>query len=247
MDSIIPSEAQLETMRARLRDVREEIADAAKRSGRTAEAIRLVAVTKTQSASVLEAIRLLGVSDIGENYLQEAEVKFHALGWPDAIAGVPPVQRHMIGHIQSNKAQVALRCFDLIETVDSLALAQRLDRLAGVIGTIVPALLQVNISQDEKKYGFFFQDVEGLFLELAKLSHIKFTGLMTIGRLSSDKDVARADFAALRSLRDRLRTSAPPSIGLEELSMGMSHDFTVAIEEGATMVRIGSRLFGPRP
>ena len=243
---LTPSSDLLETLNSRVLAVREEMAAAARRSGRPTEAVRLVAVTKTHPALVLEAVRLLGLSDIGENYLQEAAAKFQELGWPEAPTGAACPSRHAIGHIQANKAHLAIRWFDLIETVDSLALARRLNRLAGAMGVTARVLLQVNISRDPKKYGFFSEEGEGLLLELANLSHIQINGLMTIGRMAPDAEASRADFVALRALRDRLRAVAPPTISLDELSMGMSHDFTVAIEEGATLVRIGSRLFGPR-
>lgn len=231
---------------ARLAEVREEISAAARRAGRLAESIRLVAVTKTHPAAVLQAAVAAGVTEIGENYLQEASDKFAALGWPAASTGAAPVIRHAIGHIQSNKVRLALQWFDLIQTVDSLALAQRIDRLAGDLGRVMPVLLQVNIGNDPAKYGFFPEQVEGVFASLANLAHIRVNGLMTIGRFEPDPEAARGDFIALRALRDRLRPQLPPSVRLDELSMGMSHDFAVAIEEGATIVRVGSRLFGPR-
>jgi pyridoxal phosphate enzyme (YggS family) len=244
--SAITREELLETIGARLKTVRDEIAVAAARSGRTAESVRLVAVTKTYPAPVLDVARALGLQEIGENYLREAEAKFQELGWPEVAHGAAPVQRHAIGHIQANKVALALRWFELIESVDSLALAQRIDRLAGEMGMIARVLLQVNISQDPQKFGFFSDTVEGLLFDLAKLSHIRISGLMTIGHFDPNPEVARADFAALRLLRDRLRAVAPSSIGLDDLSMGMSQDFAVAIEEGATIVRVGSRLFGSR-
>jgi pyridoxal phosphate enzyme (YggS family) len=229
----------------RLTAVRAEIADAARRSGRDAGAVSLVAVTKTHPPEVLAAAVAAGVTEIGENYLQEAADKFTALDWPPA--GAPaPVVRHAIGHIQSNKARLAVRWFDVIETVDSLALARRLDTLADEAGRTLPVLVQINISREIEKSGIFPENTAGTLAELANLAHIQVTGLMTIGRFEPDPEAARTEFAALRALRDRLRGDVPPGIGLDELSMGMSHDFAVAIEEGATIVRVGSRLFGPR-
>ena len=233
-------------IRRRLAEIQQEIADAARRAGRDPQSVRLVAVTKTFPAAVLAAVRQAGLREIGENYLQEAEEKFSELGWPEATDPHPPVIRHAIGHIQSNKVRTALRWFEVIETVDSLALAERIDRVAGEIGRIVPVLLQVNISNDIAKYGIFSAEVEGVLRSLAKLAHIRVKGLMTIGRFEPEAEAARPDFAALRTLRDRLRAVVPDGSCLDELSMGMSHDFAVAIEEGATIVRIGSRLLGPR-
>lgn len=239
-------EALVMQLRERLAVVRDDIAAAAHRAGRTPDAIRLVAVTKTHPARWLRAAQLAGIAEIGENYLQEAEDKFRELDWPEAGTGVAPVLRHAIGHIQTNKVRTALRWFDVIETIDSLRLAERVDRIAAETNRIVPVLLQVNIGADPAKFGFCPENIAGILTELANLAHIQVSGLMTIGRFDPDPEAARADFIALRELRDRLRAVTPPCMALDELSMGMSHDFAVAIEEGATIVRIGSRLFGPR-
>lgn len=237
---------QVETIRCRLAAVRDEMAAAAQRAGRPPETVHLVAVTKTHPASLVQAVVAAGVTEIGENYLQEAAEKFADLGWLPAGAGPAPARRHAIGHVQSNKARLAVQWFECLHTLDSVSLAARIDRHAGEAGRVMPVLLQVNISHEPGKSGFFPTDVEGVLLSLAKLAHIRVLGLMTIGRFDPEPEAARADFAALRDLRDRLRAVAPPAIGLDELSMGMSHDFPVAIEEGATLVRVGSRLFGSR-
>lgn len=233
-------------LRERLHLVQDEIADAARRSGRSPEEVTLVAVTKTHPAEVVQAAVQAGITAIGENYLQEAEEKFTSLGWPETMDGAAPVTRHAIGHIQANKVRLALRWFEVIETVDSLALAQRIDRIADELDRVVPVLLQINIGADTAKFGFSPEKIEGIIPVLANLAHIRVNGLMTIGRFDPDPEAARADFAALRALRDRLRRIAPPHIALDDLSMGMSHDFAVAVEEGATIVRVGSRLFGSR-
>jgi pyridoxal phosphate enzyme (YggS family) len=238
-------DALISTIRERLAVVSAEIAAAARRSGRAPEAVQLVAVTKTHPPVVLEAARLAGLTSIGENYLREAEEKFTALGWPEA-GTPPPVQRHAIGHVQGNKVKTALRWFETIEAVDSLVLAERINRLAAAQARVVAVLLEVNISADPAKFGFFSTELEGILPALAKLSHIRVNGLMTIGSFEPNPEAARGDFIALRALRERLAAVSPPEVQLTELSMGMSHDFTVAIEEGATIVRIGSRLFGSR-
>ena len=230
----------------RLANVRMEIAAAAQRSGRPATAVRLIAVTKTHPAPVLRAALQAGISEIGENYLQEASEKFAELALPEAAHGVSPLLRHAIGHIQTNKARLAVRWFDMIQTVDSVRLAEHLNRAAAEEGRVVPILLQINISKEATKSGFFFDEVAGVLPTLANLAHIHVEGLMTIGRLEPDAKAARGDFIALRNLLAQLQQVAPSGMNLYELSMGMSHDFPVAIEEGATMVRVGSRLFGPR-
>ncbi|OPZ85580.1 MAG: hypothetical protein BWY76_01354 [bacterium ADurb.Bin429] len=238
-------EALVEKISTRLAEVRAEMADAARRAGRRPEDVRLVAVTKTHPPDVVLAAVTAGITAIGENYLQEADEKFTALGWLDAEGGAP-VARHFIGHLQSNKARKAVRWFEYVETVDSAALAMRLDRLADEQGRRLEILLQINSSGEDEKSGIHPENVEGVLISLAKLAHIQVRGLMTIGRFDPDPEAARAEFRALRELRDALRAVAPPTVELEELSMGMSHDFAVAIEEGATIVRVGSRLFGSR-
>lgn len=231
---------------ARLAEVREEIARAAGKSGRNPEDIRLIAVTKTHPASLLQAAVQAGVTDIGENYLREAEEKFCALGWPPAGEQGSPVTRHAIGHIQSNKLRKAVNWFEFIHTVDSLRMARRISELACELKRPVNLLMQINISNESTKSGFFVEEIEGILPELANLTLIRVAGLMTIGRFELDPEAARSDFVAMRKLRDRLQTVAPDNIKLDHLSMGMSHDYAIAIEEGATMVRIGSRLFGQR-
>lgn len=233
-------------IRQRLAEVHEEIADTATRTGRDPREIRLVAVTKTLPAEIVQAAVSAGVTEVGENYLQEAADKYEALGWPEASAGTAPVVRHAIGHIQSNKANMAVRWCEVIETVDSLGLAMRLDRLAGELGRRLTVLLQVNISGEDTKSGMMPDSVAGILSDLAKLAHIQVAGFMTIGRFEPDPEAARSDFRALRQLRDALHPTVPPEIRLHDLSMGMSHDFPVAIEEGATIVRVGTRLFGER-
>jgi PLP dependent protein len=240
-------DAALAALLPRLAEVREAIGDAARRSGRRPEEVTLVAVTKTHPPEMLAAALAAGVTDIGENYLQEADTKFTALGWPAAGNSGNPVRRHAIGHIQGNKAALAVRWCEVVQTVDSLRLAERLDRLAREAGRILPVLLEVNISHESRKSGIIPAEVAGMLPTLANLTAIRVMGLMTIGRYQPDPESARGDFAALRALRDRLQQEAPSGIVLQELSMGMSHDYVAAIEEGATIVRVGSRLFGPRP
>jgi PLP dependent protein len=231
------------TLRARLADVRGLMAEAARRSGRGADAVRLVAVTKTHPPAVVAAAVAAGVTDVGENYLQEATEKWQALGW----GATAPVTRHAIGHIQRNKAGLALQGFDCVQTVDSLRLAERLNRLAQAGGRILPVLLEINTIRESVKSGILGEEVEGMLPLLAKLPAIRVVGLMTIGQYTPLPEAARKDFAALRALRDRLLPNAPPEIALTELSMGMSHDFEAAIWEGATIVRVGTRLFVARP
>jgi PLP dependent protein len=200
-------------------------------------------VTKTQPAEVVAAAVAAGVTDIGENYLQEATEKWSALGWGKTA----PVTRHLIGHLQRNKAALAVQWCDMVHTVDSLRLAERLNQIACANNRILPVLLEVNVSRESTKSGILCEQVEGMLPSLANLTAIRVKGLMTIGRFDPDPEAARVEFTVLRELRDRLAQDAPQEIDLVELSMGMSHDFEAAILEGATIVRVGTRLFGQRP
>jgi pyridoxal phosphate enzyme (YggS family) len=226
---------------ARLAEARDRvlgrIAEAASRAGRDAAAITLVAVSKTVPAAVLVAAVGAGLTVLGENRVQEAEEK---------VAAVPGATWHLVGPLQSNKVRRALAAFDTIESVDSIELAQRLDRLAAEARpwARVPILLQVNVDDDEAKAGFGPALLETGIGEVLALERVEVRGLMTIGRLVDRADDARPTFARLRDLSERLR-ARHPQLG-PELSMGMSDDYPVAVEEGATIVRIGRALFGER-
>lgn len=226
----------------RLRDARARvlarIASAAGRAGREPEAIRLVAVTKGFGPEVAAAAIAAGLSTLGENRVQEAATKVPALRgatW------------HLIGPLQSNKARRAVELFDVVESVDAVALAERLDRLAGELrpGRPLPVLLQVNVDADPAKAGFGPAAVPAALPEILALPNLRVEGLMTVGRLVDRPEDARATFVALRELAANLRESQP-RLG-PALSMGMSDDFEVAVEEGATIVRVGRALFGDRP
>jgi pyridoxal phosphate enzyme (YggS family) len=179
-----------------------------------------------------------GLTILGENRVQEAEPK---------VAAVPGATWHLVGPLQSNKARRAVALFDVVESVDSVDLARRLDRLAGELrpGSGLPVLLQVNIDADPAKAGFAPADLERSLPELGELPGLELRGLMTVGRLVERAEDARPTFRALRELSERLR-GGPAALG-PDLSMGMSDDYEVAIEEGATIVRVGRALFGERP
>jgi len=192
-------------------------------------------VTKTVDVDRIRAAVAAGLTTLGENRVQEAEAKAPLLGgatW------------HLVGPLQSNKARRALEVFETIETVDSVGLAQRLDRLADPRPDPVPVLLQVNVDRDRAKAGFDPAELEGAMEALGPLEHLAIRGLMTVGRLVDDPADARPTFVALRALSDRLRARSP-WLG-PDLSMGMTDDFDVAVEEGATIVRVGRALFGER-
>jgi PLP dependent protein len=237
---------------AHLRSAREavlgRIARACARSGRSPGDVQLVAVSKTVPPDRLRAAVAAGFTTLGENRVQEAAAK---------APEVPGAAWHFLGHLQRNKAAQALRLFSAIETVDSLALAQRLDALhaaamaeRGGPGPVAPRpprfpiYLEVNVDRDPAKAGFDPDGAEAAVRELVALGSIEVRGLMTVGRLVEAPEEARPTFAALRALGERLR-AVEPRLG-PGLSMGMSDDFEVAVEEGATVVRIGRAIFGER-
>jgi pyridoxal phosphate enzyme (YggS family) len=213
------------------------IGDAAGRAGRDPADVMLVAVSKTVPAERLVAAVAAGLTVLGENRVQEAETK---------VAAVPGAVWHLVGPLQSNKVRRAVAAFDTIESVDSIGLAQRIDRLAADArpGARVPILLQVNVDDDEAKAGLGPAALEAGIGEILALERVEVRGLMTIGRLVERADDARPTFTRLRDLSERLR-ARHPQLG-PELSMGMSDDYPVAVEEGATIVRIGRALFGER-
>ena len=221
---------------ARARVLR-QIADACARTGRDPAGVTLVAVSKTVSAERLRAAVEAGLSILAENRVQEGEAK---------VSLVPGATWHLVGPLQSNKARRALETFSLIQSVDSTDLARRLDRLAADArpDAPVPILLQVNVDDDAAKAGFGPAGLPDELDEILDLPRLDVRGLMTIGRLTDRADEARSTFRALRELSERLRTGRP-RLGAD-LSMGMSGDFDVAVEEGATMVRVGRALFGER-
>jgi hypothetical protein len=219
--------------------VRERMALAARRCGRDPAEVALVAVSKTHAAEMVRQAWEAGVGTVGENYIQEARDKIAAL--PDCA-----ISWHFIGHLQSNKAKSAVDLFDLIHGVDSLKLAREIDKQAAKIGKTQPILIQVNISGEATKAGTTEEAALSLVREAGRLEHLHVRGLMTMPPFFDQPERARPYFAALRRLRDRIRAEAIAGVDVVELSMGMTGDFEVAVEEGATLVRIGTAIFGPR-
>jgi PLP dependent protein len=218
----------------------ETIAAAAERTGRDPAGVQVVAVTKTVPAERIRAAVDAGFTAFGENRVQERAAKV------DALSGVPG-EWHLVGPLQSNKARRAVELFDVIESVDALDLAGRLDRLAAEVrpGSALHVLLQVNIDGDPAKSGFGPGALERNLPAILALPALAVDGLMTVGRLVDSGEAARPTFAALRSLSDRLRAGHTGLGGA--LSMGMTDDYPIAVEEGATIVRIGRAIFGDRP
>ena len=223
----------------RLNGVRDRIADAARRSGRLPSSVRLVAVSKTFP---LDAIRIAvqsGQIDFGENKVQEAQTKI--LG-----AGSLPVRWHLIGHLQSNKAKKAASLFDTVHSIDSVDLLKKLDEGVAEKGRQVDVLIQVDLAGEQTKHGAPESEVPAIIDVAMACKAVRLSGLMVLPPAVDDARDARPYFAALRDLRDRYVAQGIPAVNLAELSMGMSHDFEVAVEEGATMVRVGSEIFGER-
>jgi pyridoxal phosphate enzyme (YggS family) len=218
--------------------VRAAIAAAARRAGRDPSSVRVIAASKTKSPAVIRAAIAAGIRDFGENYVQEAADKIAQIGEPAAW--------HMIGHLQRNKAARAVELFETIQSVDSVALGRALARHGERRGRPVRILVEVNLGGESSKSGLHAEHVAGLLAVLGTEQGLSIDGLMTIPP-PGPAEVARRFFCELRCLRDTLWEKAPGNAPLRELSMGMTDDFEVAVEEGATMVRIGRALLGERP
>jgi PLP dependent protein len=218
--------------------VRERIREAALRSGRQVEEIKLVAVSKTVSIDFIREAVEAGVDILGENYVQEALPKIEALELP--------VQWHFIGHLQSNKAYMVVKRFSLIQTVDSFKLARELSRRALAEGKTISILIQVNVSGEESKFGIRPDMLEPLLEEISALDGVHVKGLMTMPPYFNQPELCRPHFRKLKELAQSVQGNCPKNVNMDELSMGMSGDFEVAIEEGATLVRVGTAIFGAR-
>ncbi len=228
-----------ESIQSRLKRVKERIEAAALSSGRAPKTVKLVAVSKTVPVDRILAAIKAGVTDLGENYVQEAREKIEALRGESILW-------HFIGHLQSNKAKYAVRLFDLIHSVDSLKLAKELNKRASAIGKVQKILVQVNISGEATKSGIETEQAVDLVRQVVPLESLAVCGLMTMPPYFNAPDKVRPYFRALRDLKDIIRKEAIANVDMTELSMGMTGDFEAAIEEGATLVRIGTAIFGER-
>lgn len=209
---------------------------AAKRAGRDPAPVQLVAISKTVEVERIREGLAAGISILGENKVQEAEAKIAEIGHP--------VPWHLVGHLQTNKAKKAVGLFDMIHSLDSWKLAQELEKHAQAAGKVIPVLVEVNIAGEETKAGIVEQELFGLLNKCKDLKFIQVVGLMTMPPYFTDPELARPHFRRLRELRDQAQEKL--GIKLEHLSMGMSGDFEVAVEEGATMVRVGTAIWGER-
>jgi pyridoxal phosphate enzyme (YggS family) len=220
--------------------VRERVQQAAQRVGRDPASVRLVAAAKTVDVARIRAAIASGITIVGENYLQEARRKIGQLG-RDAV------EWHLIGTLQRNKVRYIFDLFDMLHAVDRLELAEEIHRRGERLGCHMPVLLEVNIGGEASKSGFLPQALVGEVEKLARLTHMPVRGLMTVPPPTATPEEARPFYQALRDLRDRLVRKGIEGLDFAELSMGMTADFEVAIEEGATLVRVGTAIFGPRP
>lgn len=230
----------IETLSDRLANVRSRIEAAARRCDRSPEEITLVAISKTHPPEMLQAALAAGITDLGENRVQEAEGKIIEVGRKAA-------RWHLVGHLQANKARRAVSLFDVIHSLDSAGLARRLDRLCASEGREeLPVLIQVDLGGEETKTGIDPRKLPELLNALSECERVRLTGLMTLPPYFENADCARPYFKTLRELRDDLRQQGRFGERIGELSMGMTHDFEIAIEEGATIVRVGTAIFGAR-
>ena len=237
MATVDPTQEQLA---ARLAGVRARIDAAAQKSGRSPGEVTLIAISKTHPASAVKRLIELGTADVGENRVQEAEEKVAEIG-PDKV------RWHLVGHLQANKARRAVSIFEVIHSLDSLDLARRLDRICiEEERERLPLLIQVDLGHEETKSGIDESDLTHLVESLGPLTRLKLIGLMTLPPFFDNPEQSRPFFRRLRELRDELASRGVFGDRAGELSMGMTHDFEVAIEEGATMVRIGTAIFGER-
>lgn len=231
--------SSLQSISDRVQTVLTNIRSAAEKVGRPAHSIRLVAATKTVSVEGIQQGIDAGLTILGENRVQEAIPKRAALS-------SAPVHWHFIGHLQRRKVRSVIGLFDLIHSVDSVELAQEIDARAGAAGLTQNVLLEVNVGGELSKAGFCPDDVVSSVSILAQLQHIRIKGLMSIPPPTTDPEAARPYFRQLRDVAHRIAALQLPSVRMDELSMGMSNDYAVAIEEGATLVRVGTAIFGER-
>jgi pyridoxal phosphate enzyme (YggS family) len=223
----------------KLQIIKEKVAAAARISGINADRVQIVAVAKGQGIpKTMEAVQA-GLVAIGHNYVQEAQGAVAALGGQG-------VQMHMIGHLQSNKARNAVELFDVVQTVDNIKLAAALNRHAESTGKIIEVMIQVNLASEHQKSGTTRKGAEDLAEAITSLANIRLVGLMTMPPYSEEPEKARPHFSALRELSEEFRSRGILGPEMDALSMGMSSDYEIAVQEGATMVRIGTLLFGPR-
>ncbi len=235
-----PQAGTVEDLRHNLAAVQARIAAACRRAGRDPAGVRLLPVSKTRSEADIRLAHAAGCRMLGENKVQEAQRKW------EAMADLPDLRWSVIGHLQTNKAKLVARFASEFQALDSLRVAEALERRLQAEGRALDVFVQVNTSGEPSKYGLPPSEVAAFLRALPAFPALRVRGLMTLALFSSEAERVRQCFVLLRTLRDRLRQIAPDGIGLDELSMGMSGDFEIAVEEGATVVRVGQAIFGAR-
>lgn len=233
-------EQQLNEIKSNLAIVQSRISEACKKVGRDPDSVRLLPVTKTVPAERLRIAYAAGCHEMGENKIQEAREKSEVL----SDLGI---KWCVIGHLQTNKAKYLARIADEFQALDSIKVAEALDKRLQIEGRSMDIFVQVNSSGEASKFGLTPDDVRAFVAQLPNYSSLNIKGLMTLAVFSSDRDRVRQCFTKMRKLQEMLRQEAPPSLSFDELSMGMSGDYEIAIEEGATVVRVGQAIFGKRP
>ena len=220
-----------------LLEVNKKIDEAAKGAGREVDEIKLIAVTKTYGADLINEAISFGVTDIGENRVQEIMEKYES---------VKPVRWHLIGHLQKNKVKYIIDKVELIHSVDSVNLAAEIDKKAKKIDKVQKILLEVNVSGEESKFGIEPAECIDICRAISELENVKIMGLMTVAPFTDDEELLEGVFSGLKGLAEKIRQENIKNVSMEELSMGMTNDFPLAIEKGATMVRVGTGIFGKR-
>lgn len=223
---------------ANLQDVRSKVTQAALKAGRNPEEIQIIAVTKTVDISQMEEAISAGITAIGENRVQEVRRKFPLLK--------KKVDWHLIGHLQTNKVKYIIDKVSLIHSVESLSLAKEISKRAGQKGIVMPILVQVNIAEEESKFGLKVKEVIPFLKEIAELENIKIEGLMTMAPFVENPEEIRFVFKKLKLLSENIKEEHIPRVEMKHLSMGMTNDYQVAVEEGATLIRVGTGIFGKR-
>lgn len=237
-------EYSFEAFRERVGRLRETIQQTQKKHGREADTVTLMPVTKTHPAEAALWAARVGLNAVGENRVQEAQGKKPEAAVLTAAEGLAEPRWELIGHLQSNKAKLAVALFDRIQSVDSEKLLTLLNKYSGELGKKLPVLLQVNAGRDAAKFGVEIEEAPALLEAAMACAHLRVEGLMTIAPLSADAAVAEKTFATLREVREGLQEKF--GVGLPELSMGMSSDYELAVKHGSTMIRVGTALFGTR-
>jgi len=226
------------TIADNIEKIRRRIDAAAAKSLRSSDAITLLAVTKTVSPSKIQEAIQTGIQAVGENYIQEAREKIALIG--------KRVEWHMIGHLQTNKAKYAVKLFDYIHSVDRLDLAREIDKRASLAGRKINILIEINVSGEKTKNGIPAAQAIGFIKDISPLGNLSVNGLMTMAPYSENPENSRPYFSELRAIRDHIEEEGIAGVSMKELSMGMTDDFEIAVEEGATIVRIGRAIFGER-